>query len=245
MLLGVAGSIACYHQFRDTYAPGAAPPDIVALQTAGSPARAEYVIDTYRGVLMGAGPRSTWQPFNPSIQGGGKRRAAENTRFDFLFIPCYVLALGLGCAWTAAEFRKVKQDGPARLADRIALLQPLAGLLDGIENVGLLTMLGGRFGSWPAITALLAWVKIVLVTLGLAVFLAGLVLAAGKLLRRDLPETPRPRLAAGYVLLVIVAYAAVTAYALLGVQTVEPLPQSVEPRAVWLAPEGSTDLGRS
>lgn len=244
MLLGLAGSIACYYQFREGYAPNAVTPDIVSLQTAGTPQRAEYVIGTYRGVLMGSGPKVTWQPFNPSIQGGGKIRAVENTRLDYLFIPCYVLMLGLGCAWTAAEFRKLGQDGPARLADRVALLQPLAGLLDGVENVGLLNMLGGRMGSWPAITAGLAWVKFGLVAVGLAVFVAGIVLAAGKRFRRDLPETPRPRMAALYVLAIIAAYAAIAAYALLAVKTVEPLPMPPEPRAVTFL-EGPADLDRS
>jgi hypothetical protein len=232
LLLGLAGSIACYYQFRDHYRPEAAPPDIIALQTAGTAQRAEYVIETYRGVLMGAGPGSTWRPFNPGIQGGGKIRATENTKFDYLFIPCYVLALGLGCAWTAHEFRKLKQDGPARLADRVALLQPLAGLLDAVENVGLLNMLAGRLGSWPAITAVLASIKIGLVVAGGAVFVAGIVLAAGKLFRRDLPETPRPRLAAAYLIVLAIAYATVTAYAFFGVKSVEPLPMPPEPRAV-------------
>jgi hypothetical protein len=240
LLLGLAGSIACYHQFRDYYTPAATPPDIVSLQTAGTPERAAYVIETYRGVLMAADRDGHWQPFNPSIQGRGKLRADENVRFDYLFIPCYVLALGLGCAWTASEFRKLQQDGPARLADRVALLQPLAGLLDGIENIGLLNMLGGRMGSWPMITALLAWTKIGLVALGVAVFLAGIVVAAGKLFRRDLPETPRPRLAAAYLLAVLVAYAVVAAYGLLVVKGVEPPPLPPEPRAVGLpgGPDG-------
>lgn len=232
LLLGLAGSIACAYQFSTTYRAAAEPPGIVALETAGTTRQAEYVIETYRGILMGAGPGSSWRPFNPSIQGGGKILATDNVKFDYLFIPCYVLALGLGCAWTAHEFRKLKQDGPARLADRVALLQPLAGLLDGIENIGMLNMLAGRMGSWPTMTALLAWTKFGLLAVGAAVFLAGIVLAAGKLFRRDLPETPRPRLAAAYVIALVVAYAAVAAYALLVVETVPPLPLPPEPQAV-------------
>lgn len=243
LLLGLAGSIACSYQFRDRYAPNALTPDILSLETAGSKERAEYVIGTFRGVLMSTGQKVSWQPFNPAIQGGGTLRAVEHTKFDYLFIPCYVLVLGLGCAWTASGFRKLGQDGPARLADRVALLQPLAGLLDGIENIGLLNMLAGRMGNWPPITAVLAWIKFGLVAVGVAVFVAGVVLAAGRLFRRDLPESPRPRLAAAYVLAILAAYAAVTAYALLAVKTVEPLPMPPEPRAVSTQ-DGPADWGR-
>lgn len=233
LLAALAGSIAAINQLRGYYAPQARAPGIVDLELAGDADRARYVLDTFGGMLMQqTGPRVTWEPFRPSIQGWGRRRAADHTRIDYVFIPCYAVTLLLGCAWTAAEFRKLKQDGPGRLADRIALLQPIAGLCDAAENVGLLAMIGGRFGPWPAVTAVLASIKFAIVALGVMVFAAGVVLATGKLLRGDLPAVPRPRLVAAYLIAAAVAFAAITFYALTQVETIAPPPMPPEPRAV-------------
>jgi hypothetical protein len=252
LLLALAGVAVCAHFFRTEYRVESSPPGVFQLEVAGTARDAWYVLSTFEGVLMhqASGPRP-WVMFNPSIQGNGYRRAYDNVRFDFAFIPCYALALWLGCAWTASRFRAINQPGPARLGEIAALLQPLAAVCDGIENIGILKMLGQfhqqvtaaaldpaksirpeAMDPWPLVTAIAAWAKWAFVAVGAIIFAAGLVLAIGQWVEGRIRRDPPRILTWGLPALGALGFAALAGYALTRLQVIEPLPLPPEPRSV-------------
>jgi hypothetical protein len=110
-----------------------------------------------------------------TISDAGKADAAKTSiRLDYFFIPAYVALLGF-LGLIAA--RLAEPLGFARLIPWLCLvvgLQLGAGVLDGLENVGLFAMLVGRDipglpGGVPAWTFWAATAKWYLVTLGFLV----------------------------------------------------------------------------
>ena len=110
-----------------------------------------------------------------TISDAGKADAAKTSiRLDYFFIPAYVALLGFLGAIAA---RLAELLGFTRLIPWLFLvvgLQLVAGVLDGIENVGLFAMLVGRDipglpGGVPAWTFWVATAKWYLVTLGFLV----------------------------------------------------------------------------
>jgi len=110
-----------------------------------------------------------------TIADAGKEDAATTSiRLDYFFIPAYVALLGFLGAIAA---RVAELLGYTRLIPWLCLvvgLQLVAGVLDGMENVGLFAMLVGRDipglpGGVPAWTFWVATAKWYLVTLGFLV----------------------------------------------------------------------------
>ena len=109
------------------------------------------------------------------------RVAKENTWFDFIFIFFYSLLLSRVCNMIAISSQGL-WSGTGRLLAKAALI---AGLLDVLENIGMLITLGGhRSGIYAAFTAFSSILKwgIVIITL-LYILIAGLVISYTKLTR--------------------------------------------------------------
>jgi hypothetical protein len=81
--------------------------------------------------------------------------AVRSVRLDYLFILFYVACLGFLGAFVAG-FKAVGRVGRA-IVLLVAALQGVAGLLDGVENVGLLEMLQAPSVS-PAVAERTFWV---------------------------------------------------------------------------------------
>ena len=102
-----------------------------------------------------------------------RERAAFVQGLDFLFIPLYVAAIGLGCIM-AADVLSRKKWRVAAIGRWLAWGLVLAGLLDVIENIALLVMLfAAPAQPWAWIAARCAASKFALVILGLFYALLG------------------------------------------------------------------------
>ena len=75
---------------------------------------------------------------------------------DFWFIPAYVVALSTVVLWARPELesRWIK-----RLAIPVVGATVLTGVLDVIEDVGVLQILDGNRGNWPTVVTAVAWPK--------------------------------------------------------------------------------------
>jgi hypothetical protein len=154
---------------------------ILLLELAPDRSSAWRLVDTLRQQDRAA-------PTKPSLI----EAAETSVRRDYFLIPSYVAFLGfLGMvAVRLAELR-----GPAgviRYVSWAVFLQLVAGVLDGLENIGLFTMLeaSGR-QDIPLWTGWVSTVKWWLVTAGLVVPLFALVRVAARGGRRAVGPTPR------------------------------------------------------
>jgi len=97
----------------------------------------------------------------------GRVHAAFSLGFDFLFILAYATSIGLACTWTREVLRG--RGWPlGSLGTPLAWGVCLAGILDGIENVGLVTMLLDTVSSpWPQLAAACASGKFLFIALAL------------------------------------------------------------------------------
>lgn len=128
----------------------AAPNGIVSFELAGNPAHAQEMV-------------SSWSP-------KGQWYAAFGLGLDYLFMPCYALALAFGILLAMQKHTGwVKSLGV--LAGCGAIVAPF---FDAVENYALWQVLLGAFKSlYPAIAAFCASTKFVLLILGLGVALLG------------------------------------------------------------------------
>jgi len=108
-----------------------------------------------------------------SWDGDARVRAAFGLGLDFLFIPVYTAALTLGCALSSRSIESSSWPLP-QIGNTLAWGVCLAGFLDVIENVSLLTILfGGTAALWPQIAAICAIIKFSLIFLALVFTLYG------------------------------------------------------------------------
>jgi hypothetical protein len=122
-----------------------------------------------------AGDLSRAQEIITSWGADGRVRAALNTGLDFLFIPLYVGAIGLG-SLLVAERLAARSNGLYRLGFVLCWAQLLAGALDVLENIGLIrVLLGTQRAFWPALARWSAIPKFVIVGAGIAYILVGAV----------------------------------------------------------------------
>lgn len=125
---------------------------IVSLELARFPQVAELVI-------------GSWSPEQQA-------QAAAGVRWDFLWLIAYATTLSLACVWAAGVF--ARSPFLAKIGIFLAWLLWLAALLDAVENVALLQMLGGATQSiWPAISYWCAMIKFDIVILGLLYVITG------------------------------------------------------------------------
>lgn len=97
---------------------------LVLLQLAGSQVPAQTIVNVIRSR-------------------GAAEAAVTSVKLDFLFILSYVVVLGFLGATVAGLERVRRISWLRRLVLLVVLLVGLAGVLDGVENVGLFAMLTG------------------------------------------------------------------------------------------------------
>ena len=103
-------------------------------------------------------------------QGGLVPVARKQVYADFLFLLLYPLALGFACAWLAGNL----SGRLAQLGFLLAWWVLLAGLLDAIENIAILQMLGGSQGApLPQIATIAAALKFTLVVVAFGYLVMG------------------------------------------------------------------------
>ncbi|HLN60520.1 MAG TPA: DUF3376 domain-containing protein, partial [Symbiobacteriaceae bacterium] len=137
---------------------------IVAFELAGSLERANWLL-------------STWREKDP----GALTRAALQLGADYVFIlgyaPLLALLSGLGALQLGAYWQPLATFGVL-----VAWGQLLAGLLDMVEDLGLIQVLAGtRNEAWPRLARYCAQAKFSLVGLGITVGLFGLYALVQKL----------------------------------------------------------------
>ncbi|HKG22012.1 MAG TPA: hypothetical protein VKC34_08945 [Blastocatellia bacterium] len=116
----------------------------------------------------------------------GRIRAGFSLGLDFLFILAYATTISLGCVMAAALFGRGRFGGRKWLAlagVALAWGQAAAGILDGIENTALVSMLLDSASESLRLTAYWsAWMKFKLVYAGILYAAAGgVVWGVGKL----------------------------------------------------------------
>lgn len=150
---------------------GLAPQGIVSLELAGSAEEVNHILASWDARDVGG-----------SEPGEARSTARKSLQLDFLFIPVYVATLAFFCLLAARGAPASSWWAAAGIC--LATLQIAAGLLDVIENVVLLRMIGGKVSEGAArLAQLCARVKFGLIFLGLAYVLAG----AGIALAQTLP----------------------------------------------------------
>lgn len=142
-----------------------APYGIVSFELAGSPSQAQAMLEAWdeRARLAGA--------FSLGL--------------DYVFMPAYAAAIGLGCLWAADSLRH-RQWPVAWLGVSLAWLQWAAALCDGVENLCLLKiLLDVPVSPWPEIARWCALIKFGLIFAGLVYAFLGLFVSlVGRLERR-------------------------------------------------------------
>jgi len=134
----------------------AAPQGIVSFEFAGNASKAQEILDSW--------------------DAEAQAHAGFNLGFDFVFLLAYSTTIAFACAWLASALRGWRQN-LATVGLWLAWGQSLAALLDVVENAALTTMLLGSVKSpWPQVAWLCALPKFVLVFLGLAFVVLGVVL---------------------------------------------------------------------
>jgi hypothetical protein len=102
-----------------------------------------------------------------------RERMRSVVHWDFLFIPAYALLLFTLCSLVAEQMRPIA-PAVARIGVTLAYAQPAAGLLDCIENVGLLRLLDQPpAAGWAPLASAAASLKWLLVLAAAVYILAG------------------------------------------------------------------------
>lgn len=156
----LALTLVLFAVFRLLNAPlvtSAAPDGIVTFELAGSPAESAAVL-------------ASWDET-------ARLFAAFGLGLDYLFMPCYALALSLGTLLAAG-----RHEGWFKALGALAGWEALAAaLFDAVENFALWKILLGALTSpWPELAAVCAQVKFGLLLLGLLYALASWLLPKRK-----------------------------------------------------------------
>lgn len=115
--------------------------------------------------------------------------AKAGVYWDFLWLLAYSTTISLACVWAAGVFSR--SSYLASIGYALAWLLWLAALLDAVENVALLQMLGGATQPpWPALAYWCALAKFDIIFLGVVYIFAGAVGWLGNRLAKP-PEIPR------------------------------------------------------
>ena len=130
-----------------------------------------------RGILSVEVP---WTPVNAKrihdlLGPEGLAAARKQTKFDFVFLILYSLALSFACTLIATSLPGNLQTAGVMLAWAVLA----AGATDAVENVAMLRMLDGRTNTpWPQLSTICAFVKFTIVLSALAFLGTGLTVLA-------------------------------------------------------------------
>jgi len=172
---------------------------IVALELAGSRARAESILCTWQQTSLGDEGDGAAAP-GGDVAGTALDRAEASLRLDFLFLLVYPLAIGLGCCWTAGALERqgvVSRARGGRFLRGLGWAQIATSAFDLVEDLALVVVIARFRDGVPvgdALPALARWCalpKFALAFAGLTAVVAGLgVRALGKR-RRPGPDPDR------------------------------------------------------
>jgi len=140
-----------------------APRGIVSFELAGTALEAERIL--YSWDLAGVRQRVVW-----------------SLVLDMPFLVAYSVTLAMACFWAASVFERRQWRGVA-LTRAVGWGQLVAGGLDLVENLALLSLVSGRTSD--AMARLAAWsatIKFGLVEIGLLVIAVGMVARFGLLI---------------------------------------------------------------
>lgn len=134
-----------------SFGPSLMPFSIIGFEFAGTPEQARLMINT-------------WQ----------EKDVLDSVYFligfDYLFMIAYSAFLWLACSVVADGFSGRLQT----VITFVAWLQPLAGLLDAVENLSLYQMVAGSAKPiWPMLSVVCAIPKFTIALTGVTVFLVG------------------------------------------------------------------------
>ena len=147
---------------------------MVSLQVLGAPLRTEAAPGGIISFEFG-GDLETSQAILDSWGQEGKIYAGLQLGLDYLFMPAYALAIGLGCVLVSSSFQRASA-ALTHLARWLVWGQFLAAGLDALENYALIRLLLGSVNSlWPSTAYWSATVKFGLVGVGLLYVLVGTV----------------------------------------------------------------------
>jgi hypothetical protein len=148
---------------------------IVSMQVLGAPLRTE----TAPGGIISyefSGDLETARAILSSWGDEGQVYAGLQLGLDYLFIPAYALAIGLGCV-LVSQYTGFLSAGLIRLGTWLAWGQFIAAGLDALENYALIRLLlGSNNALWPSVAFWSAAVKFGLVAVGLLYVILGVLL---------------------------------------------------------------------
>lgn len=134
-----------------SFAPSLKPYSIIGFEFAGTPEHARLMI-------------TTWQ------EKGVLDSVYFLIGFDYLFMITYSAFLWMACSAVADGLSGRLQN----VITIVAWLQPLAGLLDAVENLSLYQMVAGSSKPiWPTLSVICAIPKFTIALTGITVFIVG------------------------------------------------------------------------
>lgn len=143
----------------------AAPNGIISFELAGDLPTAQAMVES-------------WAPT-------GRVYAGLGLGLDYLYMPVYAGAIGLGCVLAAGALAR-RRPALARLGVLLAWGQLAAALFDALENYALIrVLLGWTQPYWPVVARWCALAKFGLVVAGLAYALLGGLVALSQRRRED------------------------------------------------------------
>jgi hypothetical protein len=157
----LAGTLILFAVFRVLDAPlrtSAAPNGIISFELAGTPTRAQAILDS-------------WNETTPGVISRAYSFAAFGLGLDYLFMPLYATALALGILLAAGRH----QGWFSGLGVWLGWGAYVAALFDAVENYALARMLlmNQIWSPYPEVAAFSATVKFGLLLLGLVYALVG------------------------------------------------------------------------
>jgi hypothetical protein len=147
-----------------------APYGIISLEFAGSPRKAEAILESW--------------------DRAAQLRAAFIQGLDFLYLIFYSTTIALACLWAGETLRRMGWS-PAALGVPLAWGMWLAALCDFAENVALVVILFNRTSSpWPELAAVCAAIKFALIFIGMVYALYALVIRFAASLQSPATNAP-------------------------------------------------------
>jgi hypothetical protein len=131
-----------------SFGPSLKPFSIIGFEFAGTPEQARLMVDTWK-------------------ENGVLDSVYFLIGFDYLFMITYSAFLWLACRTVANGL----SGGLQTVINIVAWLQPLAGLLDAVENLSLYQIVAGSSKPiWPTLSVMCATLKFIIALTGVTVF---------------------------------------------------------------------------
>jgi hypothetical protein len=134
-----------------SFGPSLKPFSIIGFEFAGTPEQARLMVNTWK-------------------ENGVLHSVYFLIGFDYLFMITYSVFLWLACRTVADRL----SGGWQMVINIVAWLQPMAALLDAVENLSLYQMVAGSAKKiWPTLSVMCAAPKFIIALTGVTVFVIG------------------------------------------------------------------------